>query len=1018
MEKRIKKTSKILLIVFLVFLLNILIINNSYATTVEEVFVENVKNKLDYVTHESTVTDEMATSDYWANKIGKNADKVLLSPYEIAIINQEIIDGSGTNVFDITALNESKTQEQRKNNLVNSIDSDFLYMNRNDSSLPRNIYVGGNLIDNVAYISGMKNAVLSTGFEDNNAKIQLYGIGVKRTEIRMFPTNKVWGYDSPNDPDDESVNSALEVNEPFVIRAKCTFEGETFYYGLSYNCSGWVNAKHVAICSSKAEWLDAWKVDVDAKNFIVVTQDCITLMPSVNDNNSNLELKIGTVLKLVPNDNIPQKVDDRNIYNNFVVYIPTRDANGNYVKAYALISENNNISVGYLPLTQREILKVAFSCAGNRYGWGGMIGAMDCTLYTKSVYKCFGLELPRNTTWQQKVPNRVDNIQGWTDEQKHNYIKTLPIGSIFFISGHAMIYIGTENGIDYVISDSGSLSDSAGDIDVRSMYSVIVNPLTARRKNGSTWLTSLISTLVLANQNNDIINNEDIFVTVDVQDSKNNIIYPENVTKQMSNPNYWKDLLKVKNKVLANSESIKQLNNNLNGTGTKTYKKDFLVITQNRIILEPSILDPEISQIELPLGTTLELVPQDLIPRNLAERGPWHNFVVYLPITKSNGETITRMALIPEHYSVNIGYLNFSPENVIDLTLRCLGDSYHLMNNTQFINRIYKCFGLDIDLSKEINSKIPFNIIDISNKSLDEKSAFIKTLPVGSILKMQNQSLIYLGTVNNKIYTIGSINKENGNDINSVIIGTLDLKDNNHKLWLEGVNQVIDFTKEVQTFTDVLNTKWYFEGIRYSKSIGLIQGYGNGKYGPEDYITRGQVVTILYKLAGSPDVDWDNNKFKFEDLDLFKDLPYWKEPYYYKPCYWAANAGVAIGYLSQYGQRVDLNQGEFRPLSYITREEFAVMLTNFAEKILGKDTSSDFDLSIFKELRGFSINGKMHYSNISNWAVNSMEYLCEHGIFTGDMLLGYPRLQCYRETSRAEAATILMRFCKNIAGMN
>ena len=60
-------------------------------------------------------------------------------------------------------------------------------------------------------------------------------------------------------------------------------------------------------------------------------------------------------------------------------------------------------------MTENNILNVAFTCLGNAYGWGGMLGNMDCSMYTRYVYRCFGLEIPRNTTWQQKIPGKLVN---------------------------------------------------------------------------------------------------------------------------------------------------------------------------------------------------------------------------------------------------------------------------------------------------------------------------------------------------------------------------------------------------------------------------------------------------------------------------------------------------------------------------------------------------------------------------------------------------------------------------------
>ena len=277
-------------------------------------------------------------------------------------------------------------------------------------------------------------------------------------------------------------SSAANVNEPFIIKGKCENNGETYYYGFTSNCTGWTNAKNIAICTNKEEWLEAWKVQIGNNDFVVVTQDRIT----------------------------------------YVVYLPTRDEEGNYVKKYALISEhyavNKGLSVGYLPLTENNILNVAFTCLGNAYGWGGMLGNMDCSMYTRYVYRCFGLEIPRNTTWQQKIPGKLVNLSGLNAEEKEKLLETMPVGTLLYFPGHTMIYTGSVNSISYVISDTGSLADSPEGTSVIPQYSVILNPLTCKRKNGQTWLENLTSAICFSKD----IDINDCDINLEYTDSKYN----------------------------------------------------------------------------------------------------------------------------------------------------------------------------------------------------------------------------------------------------------------------------------------------------------------------------------------------------------------------------------------------------------------------------------------------------------------------------------------------------------------
>jgi len=656
----------------------------------------------------------------------------------------------------------------------------------------RKLYVDGELIDNLTYFEDMKESILETGFENNDEKVQLYSVATKRTEIKKFPTKAIWGYDEPDDPDDEACDTTLEVNEPFVIRAKCRIGDDTFYWGLSNTYSGWVNAEHLALFDTKEEWIEAWKVDLTGKDFLVVTQDNITLEPSTfTPETSEVQLKIGTVLKLVPNEEMPQSVSGRATWNNYVAYLPTRNEDGKYVRSYALISEHYNVSIGYLPLTQRNMLNVAFSCLGNRYGWGGMLGSMDCSAYSKAIYKCFGLDIPRDGDPQESIPNINVSLENMTDEEKESYIEKLPIGTILIFPGHVMIYIGSENGKNYVISDTGSLSDADGDLNVRSMYSVIINPLTVRRRNGNTWLRNLTSAIVFGKmssneENTPDISEQDVYVTVDEDAQKGNITYPNDITADMTKPSYWKELLNEKNKQLLNADEIQDLNTQINGKSNDDLNsKNVLVVTQDRIILEPSISQPETSEVELPMGTVLELVPENRIPTNLAERGPWYNYVVYLPVTNENGEIEKKYALIPVHYNVSIGHLSLTPENIIETSLTCLGDSYELMNNKTFITSVYKCFGIELSLDSDIKEKLNDKIIELNTSNEDEKKEKLKNIPVGSILQIENEYAIYLGTQQGNYYMISSTN---GN-INSIVLS---------KVKLENLTSIIDFTQNTE----------------------------------------------------------------------------------------------------------------------------------------------------------------------------------------------------------------------------
>ncbi len=436
----------------------------------------------------SGVTEEMCEYGYWRDKIkgsGIGIDETLISEDGINDLNRIMLEGKSSYMHDLIGLNETYNAD----NLLNSL-------KKTEAPKKDKIYADGKLIpDHAAYYAAIGKAIEETGYTGSERKNQ-YALAVKRTDMLSIPTSAYIGY-SEFDTDNESVTSALNVNEPFVIRQTAEVSGNRFYWGYSDNCSGWVDSKDLAVCTSKEEWLDSWKTETDGEDFLVVTENCITLEPShYQEYLSEVKLTFGTILKLIPEKDIPRNVGERGPWNNYAVYLPTKDEEGKYVKRAALISQHYEVSIGYLEMTQSEILRVAFNNLGDRYGWGGMLDSMDCSLFTRNVYKCFGLFLPRNTNWQL-IPERLISLKDMSNEDKLNAISRMPAGTCLYFTGHTMIYTGTVDNMAYVISDTGSLSDSEGELDVRTMYSIVLNPLSVRRRGTlGTWLQNLHSAVL------------------------------------------------------------------------------------------------------------------------------------------------------------------------------------------------------------------------------------------------------------------------------------------------------------------------------------------------------------------------------------------------------------------------------------------------------------------------------------------------------------------------------------------
>ena len=180
-------------------------------------------------------------------------------------------------------------------------------------------------------------------------------------------------------------------------------------------------------------------------------------------------------------------------------------------------------------------------------------------------------------------------------------------------------------------------------------------------------------------------------------------------------------------------------------------------------------------------------------------------------------------------------------------------------------------------------------------------------------------------------------------------------------------------------FTDVPEGYWAYDAIQYVYGEGLMAGTSGSTFNPEGTTTRGQIVTILWRLSGSPVV---NYLMDFDDVD--------PAAYYAEAIRWATSEGIAGGY----------GGGVFGPDDPITREQLAVMLHRYAQHE-GYDVSIGEDTNILSYADAF---------DVSEYAVSALQWACGAGIIsgTGDGSTLTPQ----GEATRAQAAMVLMRFCE------
>lgn len=174
-------------------------------------------------------------------------------------------------------------------------------------------------------------------------------------------------------------------------------------------------------------------------------------------------------------------------------------------------------------------------------------------------------------------------------------------------------------------------------------------------------------------------------------------------------------------------------------------------------------------------------------------------------------------------------------------------------------------------------------------------------------------------------------------------------------------------------YTDLNMGEWYHDGIHYCLDEGLMDGVDAGMFAPNATTSRAMIVTILWRLQGSPEVD---------TTETFTDV--YPDAWYAKAIAWAVAEGVADGY----------GEGLFGPNDAITREQLAAMLWRYAAR-----PESEGGLSAFAD-----------GAEVSVWAQQAMSWAVSLGLING---VDSDRLDPKGQATRAQTATILMRFAQS-----
>lgn len=180
-----------------------------------------------------------------------------------------------------------------------------------------------------------------------------------------------------------------------------------------------------------------------------------------------------------------------------------------------------------------------------------------------------------------------------------------------------------------------------------------------------------------------------------------------------------------------------------------------------------------------------------------------------------------------------------------------------------------------------------------------------------------------------------------------------------------------------KVFDDVKVTDWFHEAVDYVVANGIMVGVSDTTFAPNAVLTRAQMVTILYRMAGTPEFETDKS---------FSDVK--EGAWYYDAVQWAVANGITNG----------MGDGTFAPNKEMTRVELVAFLAKYA-KLEGKYVAADADLTVFTDA-----------GQVAAWATEYMNWAVANGLINGSN----GKLNPKGTATRAQVAKVIMTYLETI----
>ncbi|MGP1586388.1 MAG: NlpC/P60 family protein [Schwartzia sp. (in: firmicutes)] len=428
------------------------------------------------------------TDRFWLERNGATGDILLASAEEIAALNDAIRERDPLST-DVAHYPAARPAEEIRTYIAAEA----------EDALTADLWTAGRPVSDRE--RDMLRQALTIGAAGGTVATRR-AVTLRRANLRELPTEAAWYEGDDSFEDDWLQGTAIDPGEPVILLGT---NRDGWHFVQMRNYRGWLPPDAIALADDAT-----WELFARPARFLVVTASRVAIpLPALpaaiaekratgvprrpqSPDKGTAPAPMEPPLLFQMGSRVPLH---RDTADGWEVILPAAQGGRLVPRMVTMPKDEVHFHEGVLPYTVNTLIRQAFRFLGAPYDWGGHDGSVDCSALTSDIYRTVGIELPRDADMQEAVMSPQWKFEEKSGAERCAILETVPPGSLLFLPGHVMMYLGMDDSgtplVLHAMSLRFSFSPDGRRLSEEPVRRVVVSGLALPRASGRTYFEEL-----------------------------------------------------------------------------------------------------------------------------------------------------------------------------------------------------------------------------------------------------------------------------------------------------------------------------------------------------------------------------------------------------------------------------------------------------------------------------------------------------------------------------------------------